>query len=316
MSSVQISPSLPSPLTPGHAFLLAGGGVAAIVITVFLVSSGVRSTHVSAAGPASTLDLRVRVESERLVLSWNPEAAVARTADQAVLSILDGGRAEDVELDLAFFRGGSVVYAPLGRDVTFRLWVKDSRQPAEAAESVRVLVGMPEEAPPALVPEAAVEVPARRTFEPPQERTQPATHTAAIPEPPALPAQAQPEPAVPQPRAAVSLPAAPAAEVRPQPQPQPAPATPNAPRGPVRLDALRIVHRVAPVYPPLARQTRVSGTVRVEVRVGPDGRVRQAHAVQGPSLLLWVAENAVRQWVFEAPGAPEAVLTVEVNFTP
>src|SRR5882672_2063441 len=49
--------------------------------------------------------------------------------------------------------------------------------------------------------------------------------------------------------------------------------------GPVKVggnvQAARILNRVQPVYPPLARQTRISGTVRLHAIISKDGSIQQ-----------------------------------------
>jgi protein TonB len=81
----------------------------------------------------------------------------------------------------------------------------------------------------------------------------------------------------------------------------------------------RVISRVPPAYPQLARQARVAGTVKVEATIGRDGRVRTARAVSGPPLLRRAAEDAVRQWKYQAGmlnGEPTEVTTqVDVSFT-
>ena len=85
------------------------------------------------------------------------------------------------------------------------------------------------------------------------------------------------------------------------------------------LPEAKVISRVPPVYPRLARLARVTGTVRVETTVGVDGRVRSAAAISGPPLLRQAAVEAIRQWVY-APGrlngVPVEVTTqVDVGFT-
>lgn len=58
----------------------------------------------------------------------------------------------------------------------------------------------------------------------------------------------------------------------------------------------KIVERVAPVYPPLARQTRVQGTVRLHAIIGKDGSIRELEVVSGHPLLVQSALDAVRKW--------------------
>jgi TonB family protein len=55
-----------------------------------------------------------------------------------------------------------------------------------------------------------------------------------------------------------------------------------------------------PCYPPLARQTRVSGIVKVKVVMAGDGTVASAELVQGHPLLRAAAVANVQTWKFGA----------------
>jgi TonB family protein len=59
-----------------------------------------------------------------------------------------------------------------------------------------------------------------------------------------------------------------------------------------------IVKRVEAIYPPAARQARVTGTVILEINVGVDGKVTDAKLLRGISLLDQAALEAVRQWKY------------------
>jgi len=73
--------------------------------------------------------------------------------------------------------------------------------------------------------------------------------------------------------------------------------------GPLRVggnvQAARIVNRVQPVYPPLARQTRISGTVRLHAIIGKDGAIKELEVLNGHPLLQQAALDAVRQWRYQ-----------------
>jgi hypothetical protein len=58
------------------------------------------------------------------------------------------------------------------------------------------------------------------------------------------------------------------------------------------------VTRVLPAYPPLAKQLRVSGEVKIEVRINAEGRVIAAQAISGPYPLRLPSEYAARKWTF------------------
>jgi TonB family protein len=86
--------------------------------------------------------------------------------------------------------------------------------------------------------------------------------------------------------------------------------------GQIRAPAkLKDVH---PVYPAIAQSARVSGLVKIEATIGPDGRVSDAKIVQSIPLLDQSALDAVRQWEYTPTllnGVPvPVVLTVSVNF--
>lgn len=57
--------------------------------------------------------------------------------------------------------------------------------------------------------------------------------------------------------------------------------------------------KVAPVYPPMARNMRLTGVVRVDVVLGEEGEVLSAQANQGPEMLRRAAMDAIKQWKFK-----------------
>ncbi len=68
-------------------------------------------------------------------------------------------------------------------------------------------------------------------------------------------------------------------------------------------------HRVDPVYPPIAKAARIGGTVVLEVRVDPQGKVEATKVASGPPMLLQAALDCVKQWTFrpfEQDGSPQA----------
>ena len=95
------------------------------------------------------------------------------------------------------------------------------------------------------------------------------------------------------------------------------------PTGPIRVggnvQAARIVNRVQPVYPPLARQTRISGTVRLHAIISKDGTIQQLEVMSGHPLLQQAALDAVRQWRYQPTllnGEPvEVDTTIDVIFS-
>ena len=70
---------------------------------------------------------------------------------------------------------------------------------------------------------------------------------------------------------------------------------------------------VKPEYPQAARQMRVTGTVRLEATVAPDGKVRDTKVIGGSPLLVQEAVTAVKKWKYE-DNPKETVETVEIVF--
>jgi protein TonB len=85
------------------------------------------------------------------------------------------------------------------------------------------------------------------------------------------------------------------------------------------VQAARLIKKVLPVYPALAKQARVSGTVRLIGIVGKDGTIQKLEVQSGHPLLVRAAAEAVRQWVYRPTllnGEPiEVIAPIDVNFT-
>jgi protein TonB len=60
-----------------------------------------------------------------------------------------------------------------------------------------------------------------------------------------------------------------------------------------------VITRVAPTYSELARRTRATGTVVIDVLVDEGGKVAKATPISGPEILRQDAINAVQQWRFK-----------------
>jgi len=60
----------------------------------------------------------------------------------------------------------------------------------------------------------------------------------------------------------------------------------------------KIVWRVAPKYPDLAKKMNIHGTVRVEAVVRPNGSVKSTRVLGGNPVLVNAAVEAVEKWRF------------------
>ena len=102
-----------------------------------------------------------------------------------------------------------------------------------------------------------------------------------------------------------------------------APPPPKPVQGRIRqggnVTAASLINRVQPVYPPLARQTRISGTVRLHAIIGKNGGVEQLEVISGHPLLVQSALDAVRQWRYRPTQlngeAVEVDTTIDVIFS-
>ncbi len=79
-----------------------------------------------------------------------------------------------------------------------------------------------------------------------------------------------------------------------------------------------LVKQVPPLYPTLALQMRVAGSVELEANISKDGSTANVQVLKGDPLLRQAAVNAVRQWKYKPyrlDGQPVEIVTqVTVNF--
>ncbi len=80
-----------------------------------------------------------------------------------------------------------------------------------------------------------------------------------------------------------------------------------------------LIHRVQPMYPPLARQARIQGSVILQAEISKDGSIENLRLISGHPMLAPAAIEAVKQWRYKPyflNGEPVAVETqITVNFT-
>ncbi|MBL8214567.1 MAG: energy transducer TonB [Bryobacterales bacterium] len=99
-------------------------------------------------------------------------------------------------------------------------------------------------------------------------------------------------------------------------------AAPPAPAKPVRVGGAvqeaKIIRRILPVYPPLAKAARISGTVKLIGILSRDGRIQELKVIEGHPLLVAAAVEAVRQWVYQPTllneQPVEVIAPIDVHF--
>lgn len=77
----------------------------------------------------------------------------------------------------------------------------------------------------------------------------------------------------------------------------------------------KIVTKVIPQYPSIARSLNIAGTVKVDVLVAPNGTVKSIEVKGGHPVLAQSAQNALRQWKWE-PASRETHESIELRFNP
>ncbi len=75
----------------------------------------------------------------------------------------------------------------------------------------------------------------------------------------------------------------------------------------------KVKSKTAPVYPDLARRMNVTGKVKIEIVITPDGRVKSTRVVGGHPLLVQACQDAVKEWKF-LPASEETTQIVEFEF--
>ncbi len=105
--------------------------------------------------------------------------------------------------------------------------------------------------------------------------------------------------------------------VAPEAPPAPPPVAPVPVGG--KIQPPDRIRNVAPVYPAIAQQARVQGTVIIQAVIGPDGKVRDTQILRSIPLLDDAAVDAVRRWEYTPTllnGVPvPVIMTVTVIFT-
>jgi protein TonB len=109
----------------------------------------------------------------------------------------------------------------------------------------------------------------------------------------------------------------------PPPKPLAEKSTSAAARKPVavggNVQEAKLVKRVIPVYPQLARAARISGVVKLVGVIATDGTIQQLQVISGHPLLVRAALDAVRQWVYRPTllngTSVEVIAPIEVIFT-
>jgi TonB family protein len=77
----------------------------------------------------------------------------------------------------------------------------------------------------------------------------------------------------------------------------------------------KVKSKVDPVYPEIARKMGITGNVKLQLVVSPNGVVKETKVIGGHPILVNAAVDAVKKWRFETASA-ETTETREFRFDP
>ena len=75
----------------------------------------------------------------------------------------------------------------------------------------------------------------------------------------------------------------------------------------------KVKSKAAVVYPELARRMSVTGKVKIEIIITPDGHVRSTRVLGGHPLLVQACQDSVKEWKY-FPAPEETTQIVEFDF--
>ena len=75
----------------------------------------------------------------------------------------------------------------------------------------------------------------------------------------------------------------------------------------------KVISKVVPAYPELAKQLHGGGTVKLEVVILANGKVKSTRVIGGNPVLIESATDAVRKWKFE-PASADTTEVLQIEF--
>jgi TonB family protein len=77
----------------------------------------------------------------------------------------------------------------------------------------------------------------------------------------------------------------------------------------------KALNNPTPAYPETARQFRLSGVVKVQAVVAPDGQIKDVKVIGGHPVLVNAVQETLKNWKY-APASSETTVTLVFNFHP
>ena len=77
----------------------------------------------------------------------------------------------------------------------------------------------------------------------------------------------------------------------------------------------KTLNNPTPVYPDTARQFRLTGVVKVQIVIAPDGQIKDVKVLGGHPVLANAVQETLKNWKY-APASSETTATLVFNFHP
>jgi len=80
-------------------------------------------------------------------------------------------------------------------------------------------------------------------------------------------------------------------------------------------DGRKVLSHPEPQYPEVARRLMLSGSVKVQVIISPDGKIKETKIIGGHPIFVHTVEETLKDWKY-TPAAAETTATLEFAFRP
>ena len=80
-------------------------------------------------------------------------------------------------------------------------------------------------------------------------------------------------------------------------------------------EARKAISKPFPRYPEIAKRMALVGTVKVEITIAPDGKIKTTNVVGGHPILITATLDALREWKYD-PAKTETAVTLSFDFRP
>ena len=80
-------------------------------------------------------------------------------------------------------------------------------------------------------------------------------------------------------------------------------------------ESRKAIVKITPRYPEVAKHMNLMGSVKVEIVIGPDGKIKNTNVVGGHPIFINATLDALKEWKYE-PAKTETVATLTFDFRP